>query len=276
VAVMLAMGCGRYAFDLHDRGDGGGVPTDDGNGTDDGNESDGGGSGSDALATCAAPVGHDEDADGVDDACDRCPHRADALQADADGDGVGDACDPSNTRNHEIVFFDPMTSQLPVWTVQGSGTVSYTGDSLVIETDGNTKDYRLAFTPQDDVFELGGAVTAVHSGTRQLTVQARQGSAAYYCELFNESTFFIALTYTTDGSNYNGADFEYLTGTFDARPVVLSTSRAAGNAVGCKSTWPGAPDLMATVPTSIAATQVGFYVQRIAIRIDYFVIIRGL
>lgn len=39
------------------------------------------------------PVGHDEDGDGVDDACDNCPSIANADQKDTDGDKLGDACE---------------------------------------------------------------------------------------------------------------------------------------------------------------------------------------
>lgn len=42
---------------------------------------------------CLEPIGHDEDDDGIDDACDRCP--TDKVGGiDTDQDGVGDACDP--------------------------------------------------------------------------------------------------------------------------------------------------------------------------------------
>lgn len=39
------------------------------------------------------PVGHDEDGDGLDDACDNCPSAPNPPQADADGDGLGDRCE---------------------------------------------------------------------------------------------------------------------------------------------------------------------------------------
>jgi hypothetical protein len=39
------------------------------------------------------PVGHDEDGDGIDDACDICPSYTDPDQTDTDHDGLGDACE---------------------------------------------------------------------------------------------------------------------------------------------------------------------------------------
>ena len=64
VLVVVVVGCGRLSFD----------PTQ-----------------IDAR-TCTDPVGHDEDGDGIDDACDVCPQIADD-QRDSDGDAVGDACE---------------------------------------------------------------------------------------------------------------------------------------------------------------------------------------
>src|SRR2546423_13272410 len=64
----------------------------------------------DAIAADArpcAPIGHDEDGDGVDDACDDCPATKNAGQEDGDGDQVGDLCDPYPADGHDvIVFFD--------------------------------------------------------------------------------------------------------------------------------------------------------------------------
>ncbi|MEZ5567053.1 MAG: thrombospondin type 3 repeat-containing protein [Halioglobus sp.] len=44
--------------------------------------------------TCDAPLHRgDSDADGIIDACDGCPRRANPAQTDTDGDGIQDACD---------------------------------------------------------------------------------------------------------------------------------------------------------------------------------------
>ena len=41
--------------------------------------------------------GRDTDGDGIDDAFDNCPNRANSRQTDADGDGLGDVCDVGDT-----------------------------------------------------------------------------------------------------------------------------------------------------------------------------------
>lgn len=82
LALLVASGCGRIDFDAlsADGGASGDGPV-------------GGDAGADAGID-AVLANHDEDADGIDDAIDPCPHLPD-VTADQDGDGVGDLCDPN-------------------------------------------------------------------------------------------------------------------------------------------------------------------------------------
>jgi hypothetical protein len=81
-------------------------------------------------ASPCAPIGHDEDLDGIDDGCDDCPEIADPLQADADHDFVGDVCDPNAQDPHDtLLFFDSFdvpTSWTPI-----RGTWNRQDDALV-------------------------------------------------------------------------------------------------------------------------------------------------
>lgn len=53
---------------------------------------------------CPDAVGHDEDGDMIDDACDACPFAA-VHGADDDNDGIALPCDPDPTAQNEVVLF---------------------------------------------------------------------------------------------------------------------------------------------------------------------------
>ncbi len=90
----------------------------------------------DAGAGCFS-IGHDEDGDAFDDACDACPQRFDSqgdeLEA-ANGeqpDGVGDACDPNPTIGGDrLVFFDGFGGALASGWISTSGTWIVENDGL--------------------------------------------------------------------------------------------------------------------------------------------------
>lgn len=82
-----------------------------------------------AIDPCSDAIGHDEDDDGIDDACDTCPGVGDATNADGDDDGVGDACDPTPaTACEQRLRFDGFGAQV---TALVSATWVHDGDDLL-------------------------------------------------------------------------------------------------------------------------------------------------
>lgn len=81
----------------------------------------------DAYEPPCSPVGHDEDGDGRDDACDPCPFAA-TNEPDTDRDGIADACDAAPAVPNTRLLFDGFGSPNPSLVATG-GTV--TGDAFV-------------------------------------------------------------------------------------------------------------------------------------------------
>ncbi len=89
----------------------------------------GGGTGDGGGPLCTG--GHDEDGDGIPDACDVCPTVVDLDQADRDGDGVGDACDPRpDTPGDYLAVFETNASAANAIYTRYYETTSF-GDDVI-------------------------------------------------------------------------------------------------------------------------------------------------
>jgi hypothetical protein len=254
VVVALVTGCGRVAFD------GAGDAQSDTSG--------------DAFV-CMAPVGHDEDGDLVDDACDVCPHIADAAQADGDGDGVGDACDPRpTTPGDNIALFDAFTADTG-WSPMNS-LVDATGAHL----DGfNT--YAALRRPLVDGryhFTVGGAVGAGASPAYHLQILlSGSGGNFYYCELYTEPGIFNSLswTYSIDG----GAT--YPSDSTTPRPNALSGTQGSlsmsieGDGGLCTTDWDGTSSMAAGSRHGIVLDTLVLAANNCNATLDYVIAIRS-
>jgi hypothetical protein len=172
-ALLVTVGCGRWGF-----GAGGSnvdaAALDDVVGMPD-------------AANCTT-INHDEDGDGIDDACDRCPHVADNSD-DGDNDGVGDACDPQPLiAKQRIAFFDSFATMRAEW--DGVSNMTIAQDGLRASSMSPATSYATIAVPNGElVIVTGGMVNAVFSGTPHslaLSFGFNAGGANYhYVQFFD-------------------------------------------------------------------------------------------
>ncbi|HEX5062346.1 MAG TPA: thrombospondin type 3 repeat-containing protein [Kofleriaceae bacterium] len=279
---IVAAGCGRLGFGERT----GGGTGDGGGGSDDGQLDDGGGSGSvdgpmgdgpgtDAFV-CVTGPNHDEDGDGVRDACDVCPHIPDSAQADTDGDRVGDACDPEpNNARQSILLFDPFVTIGASWT---NGGATQGTDEIIIDARGG-KAFRItrSITPTHDLFMIGATTGAGDASTHHISLVTfpNTGNADAYCEMYdNGSSTATQFTWTFDNMTYmHGAPSSWGatrlangSGTFS---YDLDVSQ-----VTCKSTWQSNQRISTAARPAIAAEKFMIYGENLLMRVQYIIIIR--
>jgi len=87
-------------------------------------------------ASCEAAIGHDEDRDGLDDACDPCPFDT-RNDGDLDMDGIATACDPDPTAINTVVLFSGFdeVSRRSLTVTDGG----YAGDSYHVAGSGSSQ-----------------------------------------------------------------------------------------------------------------------------------------
>jgi hypothetical protein len=258
VALLWVLGaCGRVGFHAQPTGDA--PPSDDAR--------------ADArpdAGPCTA-IGHDEDRDGIDDACDVCPHLPDPGQADADGDRVGDACDPEpDNPRQRIVFFDPFVD-FSAWTTTGGAVVM--NDQLVLDVPADAGNARRPYTPGDDLFEIG-ATTAPGQSTAESIIfvglRRENSTSLQYCEFYDGGSSIFELTYTTDGVNYPHGTVDPVSQRFMTGSGRLAY-RAIGADVECAATWNGETLGATGTPPVIAPDQVEIYAENVTETIDWFI-----
>jgi len=160
--------------------------------------------------TCEQLTSHDEDMDGVTDACDDCPGIVDADQTDSDGDGVGDACDPSPATEH-LAFFESFAEAMPSsnWTVV-KGLWAFPADAAVYTslTSGVAAEIDAKAPPLAPA-RIEAMVTIDAIATQGSLIQVL-GNGGDRCGVFRDSSGDVVRIESSGGSTSDQGMFEPL------------------------------------------------------------------
>lgn len=139
-----------------------------------------------AMQLCALAVTpHDEDGDGIDDACDVCPNVSDPAQADSDGDKVGDACDPAPAIAKQRVWFFDSFEQDPTSRWVLSPEASWQSGEVVFTPSAGI--HRPQTEPNIDIY-LEASIDDIGAPRRQFYIGSRSftSDSVWYGEALDD------------------------------------------------------------------------------------------
>lgn len=227
------------------------------------------------TGSCQNPTQHDEDSDGIDDACDPCPHIAAGGTDDTDGDGVGDACDPApRSATERWLVFDPLTSRAAAWTQ--SNAVTFGTDSMVI-ADGFIR-YNIALT--NFRVQIGGELEVTPNTVHQMVLELAHEmfSHYYYAEFYGDQADGYVKITRRDDTVYTTIDDTMYTGPIPGGPFQWTVDASVANQTITFDAVHGATDFPvlsgSTVPPLVGSAFVHIGTNAgITARVDYLALI---
>ena len=222
---------------------------------------------------CESAVGHDEDRDGIDDACDGCPHVADPTQRDDDGDTVGNACDPNPTIPRErIAFFDPFTTMRDEWEFFLT-PVEFTGDAISQDLSNGTIYAQNRIAPlQVGFYQIAGRIAPAGTRDRNHGILVYDGQASHGCILYDAGVSQFVLNHSYDNMTFSVLEAVYAQTLSEGEFVV--TMRESLPMASCSTTWPAdASELASTIPGNFVPNRFAFHLKGGIVTLDYFIAI---
>ncbi len=272
VSLLALVGCGRIGFDFGPNGSTGDAR---GDGT--------------GLPDLVAPLGHDEDADGVVDVDDTCPHLV-AAQTDRDGDTVGDDCDPyPDTPGESIALFATMVAgdqPFTVGTGANDGTWTQLADSVqfsgALGTDLNLMgEASLPIDLANVTVAMGIDITEVlpgsASGQNQVALGTTDQVPRYVVELNQiTSQFDVASITHFDGANYTQTQSADLANGIHPGPVFFRVTQQANVYTAGEISWPGEPYTGGITDNVYqGANLISVRINNVHLEIRYLIVIRS-
>jgi hypothetical protein len=210
------------------QGGGGADAGSDSAGPDDDLDDDGVPNAMDLCPNKADPMQYDEDGDKVGDACDVCPVWVN--NADGDGDGVGDDCDPNpGVGGDKIVAFEGFGGGVPMdWTKTGTWTaapgavrvsVAPNVDAILelpFITDARST-VSAAFVSDDDVPDNNSGFGVAHAALNE----------GVLCGLISEGTRQLALINTRTDSFLDSRQYAWVNQTAYSTGLIRRTNEYA-------------------------------------------------